>query len=184
MPRKNTPNEAFERHVTPFRDAIRCIAHGTLITSHERIHRLNEVYPLVLNNSDPLQLRSSPPLSLSAGQRFRIVHDDVIEDGPYRVQLVEYWYLLSTDDDREILAFHWTPEATDRRQKTYPHIHIGTALLKDSSNFLTTFHKKHVPTGHVSIESIVRFAIEELGVVPLRPDWSAILDRGQRRFDR
>lgn len=183
MPRKNTPNEAFEQHINPFTDAIRCIAHGTLITSHERIYRLNEVYPLVLNNSDPLQLRSSPPLSLSAGQRVRIVLDDLIEDGPYRVQPVEYWSLLSTDDGREILAFHWTPEATDSRQKTYPHIHIGTALLKDSS-IPPAFHKKHVPTGHVSIESIVRFAIEELGVVPLRPDWSAIRDRGQRRFDR
>lgn len=185
MPKQNTPREAVERYVTPFRDAIHCIAHGTLITSQERVYRINEVYSLILNNSDPVQLRSSPAISLSAGQRFRIVRDDDLERGPYRVHTVEYWYLSAADDDREMLTFHWTPEAVGRGQKTYPHMHVGPALLAaDSPIFPTTFHKKHVPSGRISIESVARFAIEELSVSPLKLDWSDILDHRQGEFDQ
>lgn len=177
---------AFDRYVVPFRDAIRCIAHGSLITSQVRRYRVNEVNVLILNSSDPVPLRSSPAIFLSAGQRFRIVEDEIIDDGPYRVHTVEYWYLFALDDDREMLTFHWTPEVQPKSgQKTYPHIHVGEALLApDTPIFPTTFHKKHVPSGRVSVESIVRFAIEELGVSPLKPDWSEILDRGQARFDQ
>lgn len=186
MPRRNTPREAFDRYVTPFRDAIRCIAHGTLITSQEWAYHVNEVYSLILNDSDPVQLRSSPAIYLSAGQHFRIVEDEAVEDGPYRVHTVEYWYLFSLDDGREMLTYHWTPEAVGSgQQKTYPHIHIGPALLAvDSPIFPTTFHKKHVPSGRVSVEGVVRFAIEELGVSPLKSDWSDILNHGQARFDQ
>lgn len=186
MPRRNTPREAFDRYVAPFRDAIRCIAHGTLITSQEWAYQVNEVYSLILNDSDPVQLRPSPAISLSAGQRFRIVEENAVEDGPYRVHTVEYWYLFSLDDGREMLTYHWTPEVQpDSGQKTYPHIHIGPALLApDVPIFPETFHKKHVPSGRVSIESVVRFAIEDLGVSPLKSDWSDILDRGQGRFDQ
>ncbi len=113
MPKQNTLREAVQRYVAPFRDAIRCIAHGTLITSQEHVYRVNGVYSLILNNSDPVQLRSSPAISLSAGQRFRIVRDDDLERGPYRVHTVEYWYLFAADDDREMLTFHWTPAFFD-----------------------------------------------------------------------
>jgi hypothetical protein len=136
-----------------------------------------------------VSLRSASTISLSAGQRFRIVEDDTIEDGPYRVHTVEYWYLFSLEDGRDILAYHWTPELSDRQresgQRAYPHIHIGPALLaSDSPIFPTTLHKKHVPSGRVSIESVVRFAIEELGVSPILPNWDDILTRNQSQFDQ
>lgn len=72
----------------------------------------------------------------------------------------------------------------DPAQERHPHLHIGAAMLSPRTPmFPGAFHKKHVPTDRVSIERVVRFAIEELDVPPLRRNWSDILDRGQRRFD-
>jgi hypothetical protein len=34
------------------------------------------------------------------------------------------------------------------------------------------------------LQAVLRFAIEELGVQPLRPDWRALLDETEREFDR
>jgi hypothetical protein len=38
-------------------------------------------------------------------------------------------------------------------------------------------HKLHPPTGYVTLSSVVRFLIEDLGVLPRRPNWQAVLDR-------
>lgn len=40
--------------------------------------------------------------------------------------------------------------------------------------------KAHFPTGTVSVEAVLRFAIEELGVQPLQPDWRATLAETER----
>ena len=39
-----------------------------------------------------------------------------------------------------------------------------------------------MPTGRTPIESVVRFLIAELGAVPLREDWAALLDRNETEF--
>jgi len=40
--------------------------------------------------------------------------------------------------------------------------------------------RTHIPSGRVSLASVVRFAIEELGVRPLRPDWATVLAKEER----
>lgn len=187
MPRRNTPAQAVRRYLEPFNTAMHCIEHGTLITSYERVYAVGSEYALVLNSGDPLPLRtlSSPAILLSVAQRFEIVRDDAVEDGPFRVHTRAYWYRFELEDEAELLAFHWTPETQNSQEKRYPHLHIGAALLTADTPLLPgVLHKRHVPTGRVSIESIVRFAIEELGTQPLVPNWNDVLDQGQRRFDR
>lgn len=185
MPRANTPATAVRRHLAPFNAAIRCIEHGTLVASRERDYVAGKESSILLNNGDSLPLRTAlPPLYFSLGQRFEIVRDDDIEDGPYRVHTREYWYRFELDDDVELLAFHWTPEAQDDRQRRYPHLHIGSSVLKPDTPILPgELHKRHIPTGRVSVESVIRFAIEELGVHPLIQDWRDVLDQGQAQFD-
>jgi hypothetical protein len=39
-----------------------------------------------------------------------------------------------------------------------------------------------LPTGRVSIEAVVRFRIEDLDVVPRRPDWDRVLERHEQAF--
>jgi hypothetical protein len=108
------------------------------------------VHSLVINGGDFLELRQRPTIALSGGQRFRIVEDDAIEVGPYRVHTVEYFYAFSTADDQEILNFQWTPEAPLPAleddwpaPKTFPHLHIGRGLLGSNAPvFPDDFHKK------------------------------------------
>lgn len=165
---------------------MRCIAHGTLIASLERDYAVDRESSILLNNGDPLRLRTvaPPAIQLSFGQRFEIVRGESIPDGPYRVHTREYWYQFSLEDDRELFAFHWTPDTTDPRQRRHPHLHVGAALLlPESPIFPGALNKRHIPTGRVSIESIVRFAIEELGVEPLIETWRDVLDRGEQQFN-
>lgn len=181
---RHTPWHAADRYLEPFRVALSCIARGTLVTTDQRQYTVNHVYSLVVNASEPFALRTNPYIALRAAQRFRIMEDDEIADGPYRVETVAYFYAFETEARQEILNFQWTPEATQPGQKTFPHVHIGRGLLEGKARlFPETFHKKHVPTGRVPFESIIRFAIEELEVPPLRDDWSDVLARGQVQFD-
>jgi hypothetical protein len=166
---------------------MHCIEHGTLVASRERDYAEDKESSILLNEGDPLRLRtaSSPAVYLSFGQRFVVVRDETIEDGPFRIHTREYWYRFELDDDVELLAFHWTPETQNSQEKRYPHLHVGAALLVETTPILPgVLHKRHIPTGRVSIESIIRFAIEELGVLPLIPNWSDVLEQGQRQFDR
>jgi len=165
---------------------MRCIAQGTLIASLERNYAVGQESSVLLNNGDPLRLRTTPPpaVYLSLGQRFEIVRDDAVTDGPYRVHTREYWYQFSLEDGRELFAFHWTPDAADSRQRRYPHLHVGVALLLPETPILSgVLHKRHIPTGRISIENIVRFAIEELGAEPLIDTWHDVLDQGQQQFN-
>lgn len=166
------------RYLAPYNAVFACIAHGTLITTNAHRPVVNESYSLIVNQGAPFTLRGSSSFAFRGAQLFRIVRESALEGGAYRVQAVKYFYEFSTAEGQEILNFQWTPEATRPGEKTFPHLHIGRGLLGGKSAiFPETFHKKHVPTGHVSFAGIIRFAIEELGVPPLRGDWSAVLDR-------
>lgn len=85
-----------------------------------------------------------------------------------------YAYTFATHHEAEILAFHWHPSGFS--PNTFPHVHIGSAMIAtDAPVRPRDFHRAHIPTGQVFIEDVVRFAIAELGVTPLRNDWDAVL---------
>jgi hypothetical protein len=86
-----------------------------------------------------------------------------------------YFYQLRERAGPEIIAFHWHPN--QRNQPDFPHLH-----LRSRSGSVEIDRKNHVPTGQVSLQSVVRFAIVELGVRPLRSDWEAVLAEGEQRF--
>lgn len=84
---------------------------------------------------------------------------------------VGYYDELLDAEGRGLLAYHWRPEGPS--QVVTPHLHVGgrTSPLDLS--------KAHLPTGQVSLVAVVRMAITELGVEPLRPDWLVVLDRAE-----
>jgi hypothetical protein len=179
--KRNTVAKAYERHVKAMQAAVGCITHGRFAGVVPKQVRLNAVYTLSLDQGDPVPLWSSAGrLTFSAGQRFRIIHDADVVDGPYRTTTVNYWYQYALLDGRELLTYHWTPEATDSAQRLYPHLHVGFGLLDAQGLFMPgTFSKLHIPTARVSLEAIVRFAIEELGVAPIPRNWNERLLRGE-----
>lgn len=123
----------------------------------------------------PAVLRGAIPITISIALEFRVLERPGTPD-PFTVATTRYFYVLATPTGDEILAFHWTPDAIGQGEVLFPHLHIGPAVVSRSTQIRPrTFHKVHVPTGFVSMQSVIRLAITEFGVTPLRPDWGAIL---------
>lgn len=122
----------------------------------------------------PLQGRHRLELSLLHTFHLRQRADD---PRYWTATSANYYYQVREQDGPEIIAFHWHPGR--RGQPEFPHLHVASHV---GSVHMAAKH--HVPTGRVSLESVVRFLIEELHARPLRQDWQRVLDEGQQHFDR
>jgi hypothetical protein len=134
---------------------------------------------------DPVRLRGTTRLLFTAGQNIRIIETEDPEDprGPLKIETVRYFYVISTTDQTEILAFHWTPEAIDSSTRTFPHLHIGQAITTSQTALRPrTLHKAHIPTGRVSLESVIYLLITEFQVKTLRRNWRRSLERSEQAF--
>jgi hypothetical protein len=97
------------------------------------------------------------------------------EAGPWKTRTEGYWYVLHDEDGEEAIAFHWHPWRLSAR----PHVHVHT----DQAGSTVMGHhlnKLHLVTGRITVEQVVRFAVEEFGV-SARPDYDHILTRNQRK---
>lgn len=92
------------------------------------------------------------------------------------VRSAGYWYQFRERDGAEVIAFHWHP--TGRGQVPFAHLHLA-----GRAGTINIDRRRHIPTGRVSLEAVVRFAIEELGVRPLRTDWQRVIEAGIQDFD-
>jgi len=115
------------------------------------------------------------PARLQGPQRLllRVRHDFSTAPDPndptrWAVATVGYAYSILHPDQRELLAYHW--HVAGNSPIAFPHLHVGArAGATDLSNL-------HLPTGSIPLAAIVRLAIAELGVDPLRQDWPSILN--------
>jgi hypothetical protein len=96
--------------------------------------------------------------------------------GPWRLTTSAYYYAFSTTAGEELLAFHWHPHVGP----THPHLHVAAA----AKGALPHLHKRHVPTGRVALEDVLRFAIADLRAKPRRQNWKSVLARSQEGFNR
>ena len=87
-----------------------------------------------------------------------------------------YRYHLSLRNGPELLPFHWHPE--DFNPVKIPHLHLSAGA---QVRFLA-LAGAHIPTGLVTLQDVLQFAIEDLGVVPLRRDWPEVLRQSRRPF--
>ncbi len=72
---------------------------------------------------------------------------------------------MNPNDGGRVAAWHWHPDS-NRSPIHYAHFHTP---------FDTPNNSLHYPTGRVTIESVVRFAIEELGARPQTNSWERTL---------
>ena len=57
---------------------------------------------------------------------------------------------------------------------TFPHLHVGCQIPPYD------MRRPHLRTGFVTLPMVIRMAIAELGVEPLRADWDAVLRRAEQ----
>jgi hypothetical protein len=128
-------------------------------------------HPLTFRDDASVRLGGAVRLSLAVEIHYRIFESpEGRVDGPWSVAVVSYIYSLYVAEDAMLLSYHWHPQG--RSPITTPHLHLGSAAV--TQVFLAD---AHLPTGIVSLPDVVRLAIRDLHVRPLRPDWSQVLDR-------
>ena len=163
-----TPEEATRNFIDPLQKSISCVTDAVLVTTgyYQRL----EPHALTLSPRDS-------PLRVAAGQnalRLRVTlhfrHAQAAGSlGPWRVSTAGYWYTLSAPDERELISYHWHPNASG--EISYPHVHLGPLAAVGH----TQLARAHAPTGRVALEDVLRFAIQDLGVRSRRTDWDSVL---------
>ena len=98
------------------------------------------------------------------------------EDGLFDVTSEGYAYAVlerqAKGKAEELFAYHWHPLSTPNRKTA--HLHIGAGGHSP---------RKHLPTGRVSIESVVELVISDYGVQPCVLDWQLTLTTNRLRFE-
>jgi len=169
--RAKNQGAAIEALLGPLQRAVSCVSKAVI-----RRGAANADDPDFLTLGDryvPLQGRYR--LELSVLHTY-VLKQRASELGAWQASTANYFYQVREWDGQEVIAFHWHPGR--RGQPDFPHLHVTS-----QSGSVQIPAKSHVPTGRISIESVVRFLIEELDVRPLRPDWDRVLLEGERSFD-
>lgn len=123
---------------------------------------------------DPVPLRGTLRLALSVRQQYVPLQQP--GSGEWKFRLTGYLYALDLEGRGELLAFHWHERGASPFQE--PHLHLRQAGRMG----IDALAAAHVPTGVVLLEDVLRLAIEELGVQPIRRDWSRVLDQTRASF--
>lgn len=110
-------------------------------------------------------LRGRDRLTLKVLLETTPVRADAPAEGVARVD--GYRFELARADGRTMLAYHWHPMGIS--PITWPHLHLGGTLAG------IDLSKAHLPTGVVALRDVLRFAVVDLGVEPLRGDWETVL---------
>lgn len=119
---------------------------------------------------NPVRLNTPLDLFLDVSVQYRLVQDQQKGSGKlWRVKTVAYWYAIEDKNERELIAYHWHPEAKGTTK--LPHLHLESGLNLGQTQFL----KKHFPTGRVAFEDVLRCLIVEFQAQPRRTDWDAVL---------
>lgn len=168
-----TPREAVQNFVGPLQTALSCVTNSVL-QIYGGYYPRSEPHVATIADGDPVPLRGDSRISLQIRHWYRIV-EDAGPRGPWKVQTAGYYYSLKDSSDQEILAYHWHPQS----EPTFPHLHLeaGAGIGRQE---LT---KAHLPTERISLEHVLRIALNDFGCYPLKPDWEEVLAQTQSAYD-
>jgi len=107
------------------------------------------------------RLLASPVTGIPFGQRlsllFSLTLEPIEESGLWRMTTRRYDFsIVEASTTNIVFGWHWHPFSR-RSQVTYPHVHVPSA---------SQFKTRHIPTGRVSLEDVILFGFDELGVEP------------------
>lgn len=184
-----TEAEAVGNYVAPLQRAVSCVTKAVLDVSGGT-YASARPHSLTFGDALPQKLKGAN-VYLAVTQLYRVIRDEDPDRGPWRVTIDQYVYTLRASRGRGrsekpevLLSYQWHPRP--RAKYNYPHLHLGPASgigsSADAAARLT--NKAHIPTGRVAIEDVIRFAITQLNVEPLREDWEQVLDEAQERHER
>lgn len=154
-----TPAEVVNNFIDPLNKALSCVT-SFVCSVGGGYYISDESHSVSINRGNRVRLNGVDRVSLTFGEYYRIV-DDIETQSRWRVITTGYSYALDDAEQREIIAFHWHP---DRRSPIMePHLHLGSGARIGYDRL----HQAHIPTGQITIQDVLKFAITDLGVEPL-----------------
>lgn len=170
MPGRTT-GEAVEAYTEPIRQTLRCVTDSFI--AYAGIYPTGKINTLTFVNETIAPLHGTN-LGLHFSQRYDFFQDSA-GDQLWKIQTRGYIYTVydcQNDAPCEIVAYHWHPQSPI----TTPHVHFKSGGVH--------IGRAHLPTGRISIESVVEFLIRDLGVKPKRQDWEDIVTRNRDLFEQ
>jgi len=169
-----TPAEAVLNFTEPLQMAVSCVTQAP-ITIRGGNYPSDTPFPLLLGDGNQIKLLGQS-LFLSVQQLYVVVRAEG-DLGPWKVSIVSYAYSLE-DDAGAGLHYHWHPVGTSEIKS--PHLHLKNSGCQIATTDLGKFH---LPTGRIALEDVLRIAINDFGVTPLKDDWREVIDSTQARFE-
>jgi hypothetical protein len=168
------------------------------VTSCVTTQRLTTLTTYYIPNENLTIRFPGPPVALRApsggprGLLFDVSHVIVVDEAPelvpirrrWRVATRMYQYRLLDHDERELLVYHSQP-GNEYLGPDHPHVHVAAALTARVNALETEsigLAGRHLATGRISLEAVIRMLIEEFGVAPQRADWRDTLARTEGVF--
>lgn len=158
-----TAAQAIHELVAPWQQAVSCVTRGVLL-QERGAERATEGALYLTDQAG--RLRGATVLSLSIAVTYTTTRDSV-GSRDWAARLTSYRYLLRLPSGRQLLAYHWHP--VGRSPIVTPHLHLRSHPAP------VDLTHAHLPTGPVTLSAVLRCAIAELGVEPLRADWEHVL---------
>lgn len=162
-----TPAEAVNNYQSRIQRLLSCVSNAVVGVA-------GGYFPSPLPHSlisDTGRLGGTSRLTLRLEQYYRI-GESLPPRIQWQVDVVGYDYAIYDSDEREILLYHWHPQG--HSPVATPHLHLGPGAQVSRPDV----RDAHLPTGQITLSSLIRLLIEEMEVQPRRQDWDAILDEG------
>ena len=171
----NSPSEAIENFLAPLGRVIGCVSNRWLVASAYVPYPLDHPRAVLFGGEDSSPVRCRDDLILDVAHYFRVVEaeDDA---GPYRCQTLGYAYDFRHVDGPSVIAYHYHPGPDAAVQTPHAHVSQYTRPINLS--------KVHLPTGRITLEAIVRLAIQEFGTTALRTDYDEVLQESEDAFNQ
>lgn len=162
-----SPQAAREAFLEPLRRALSCVTTAQIYVSGGKSP--GDLQALALSE-DPLRLNSVRigVIQFKLGHQFRVIQEGRKE---WRVTTAGYAYHILDEVGKELIGWHWHPATS-----AHPHLHVPAGPID---------RRVHVPTGRVSIESVLRLLLTDLEVPPAAAhadDFAEVLDECEGPF--
>lgn len=172
MPGKN-PTDAFYAFQRPLQQDLSCVTNDILVTSKGGRHDVDVIHSLTA--ADGPVLITGDGHQLDIGLQYSIIKTGDSGKMAYRCTTKAYAYAILDAENHPLFAWHWHPFGNSSYYE--PHAHpfaIDPRLLPS---------RAHFPTGRISLEQVIRFAIDQLKVEPVRNDWDKVLSLNEAKFE-
>jgi hypothetical protein len=119
------------------------------------------------------------------GQSLRAVKTGSKE---YCLRTIGYSYRIADGPDRKDWLIRWEYNSRETEQQAkalHPrhHCHLQAKMPCFNNKDQLSLAKMHISSGWVTFEEVIRFAIQELKVVPRFPDkWDQLLKDSEKKF--